>query len=987
MVSRAFVLRVVSSGRWIAAFSLITAGVVSHAAQTIPSGGVSLASVADVAINGSFYSNAAGSGTVAVRSIVPVTGQSFTQAARFDVQNPTGDFWTSAVTAQSNRAVANGDVVLLHFFMRAIASQDETGAAFCQVYVEGPAPDYTKSISQQVSAGPEWIEFFLPFTVSGAYTSGNLGVKFGFGSAARPQILELGGVEAIWFGTSRTLAEMPRTSIQYDGRAPDAPWRAAAAARIEQHRKGEYEVRVVNSAGLPVAGASVRAKLRRHQFGFGTAWVASRVVNQGDANNQIYLQKLRQLFNVGSTENDLKWAPWDGEWGSGFGRSQTVTALNTLLNDGFGLRGHVLVWPSERNMPNSMQALVAAGDPTVPQRILDHIADIVPPTKDYLEEWDVINEPYDNHDVMDKFGNQVMVDWFNAARTHHPTARLFINDYGIISGGGLNAAKQQFYEDTVQFLLDQGAPVDGMGFQGHFDASPTGIPRALAVVDRYATAFPDMVFRITEFDVDTDDEELQADYTRDFLTAMFSHPKMLGVQLWGFWEGAHWRSRAAMYRNDWSEKPNGAAWRELVLNRWQTDDTRTAGADGRVRGRGFYGDYDVTVTVGGQTFPGTLALAADGATATVVADVAVDGDPQVTIQPLGETVLPGGNVVLTAEGAGSPAPTITWYRNNVALDAHDTQLTINAATAGDEGVYYAEFTNTLGTARTRDVRVGVRAANARSEKLINISTRGPVATGAGVMIAGFVLDGDKDVLIRGVGPRLVDFGIGSFLPDPKLQIFRSGEGVPFTENNDWDPALATVMNQVNAFTLLPEAPGTTDTKSAALRLTLAQGAYTVHMFDANNGNGVGIIEAYDVANGEALKLVNISTRGSVGTDNDIMIAGFVVQGSVPQKVIIRGIGPELLNFGVTGALLDPTITIYESIPGGSRSIAFNDDWSVGNDPAVIAATASSVSAFPLTDFSLDATLVVSLDPGSYTVHLAGANRTTGIALIEVYAVP
>ncbi len=285
------------------------------AAQSVPSGGASLVGVADIAINGSFYSSSVGSGTVAVRTTVSVTGEPFSQAARFDVQNPTGEFYSSAVTAQSNRATADGDVVLLHFFLRAIASQDETGSVFCQVYVEGPGPDYTKSVSQQVSAGPDWMEYFVPFTVSGSYASGDLGVKFGFGAAARPQTLELGGVEAIWYGKTRTIDEMPRTSFRYDGRDADAPWRAEAAQRIERYRKGNYEVRVVNAAGLPVAGATVRARLRQHQFQFGTAWVAARVMDQSSTDNQTYLAKLRELFNAGSTENDLKWPPWDGEWG------------------------------------------------------------------------------------------------------------------------------------------------------------------------------------------------------------------------------------------------------------------------------------------------------------------------------------------------------------------------------------------------------------------------------------------------------------------------------------------------------------------------------------------------------------------------------------------------------------------------------------------------------------------------------------------------
>src|SRR5690606_32936189 len=146
---------------------------------------------------------------------------------------------------------------------------------------------------------------------------------------------------------------------------------------------------------------------------------------------------------------------WGGDWGEGFNHGQTIDALAGLQAAGMRLRGHVLVWPGKDNLPEGSVDLLKADPPypSIPRRVLDHIASIVPSTQDYLTEWDVINEPYDNHDLMDQFGNELMVDWFVAAWTHHPTARLYINDYGILSGGGLNTTKQQFYEDTIRYLL------------------------------------------------------------------------------------------------------------------------------------------------------------------------------------------------------------------------------------------------------------------------------------------------------------------------------------------------------------------------------------------------------------------------------------------------------------------------------------------------------------------------------------------------------
>ncbi len=100
---------------------------------------------------------------------------------------------------------------------------------------------------------------------------------------------------------------------------------------------------------------------------------------------------------------------------------------------------------------------------------------------------------------------------------------------------------------------------------------------------------------MTEFDINTTDEALQADYTRDFLTAVFSHPATVGVQKWGFWAGAHWTPDGAMYTEDWREKPNAVAWKDAIFNDWWNDFTGATNGDGEFSGRGFYGEYQVTI--------------------------------------------------------------------------------------------------------------------------------------------------------------------------------------------------------------------------------------------------------------------------------------------------------------------------------------------------------------------------------------------------------
>ena len=148
-------------------------------------------------------------------------------------------------------------------------------------------------------------------------------------------------------------------------------------------------------------------------------------------------------------------------------------------------------------------------------------------------------------------------------------------------------------------MLDAGAPIDGIGLQSHFDSNLTPPSRVLELIDQFAAFGKDL--QVTEFDVSVADEQVQADYTRDFLTICFSHPAMKGFMIWGFWEGAHWKPSAAMIRRNWSTKPNYDAWNDLIYRQWWTDTRGVTAADGVFRTRAFLGDYDIEVTIDGVT--------------------------------------------------------------------------------------------------------------------------------------------------------------------------------------------------------------------------------------------------------------------------------------------------------------------------------------------------------------------------------------------------
>lgn len=613
--------------------ALTICGVMSvRAATELPEGGVSILPTDPIASHGFWAGN--NDGPVGSREVVAVDHPDFDTAVRVTITNPNGVFWNGQVSFSNTQAVEDGDVLMLRLFFRSISTEDETGTSFATVYPQSPGPAFTKYITREITAFPEdgWKEYLLPFEMTDSLPAGDLTLLFGIGGGRHPQQWEIGGIELINYKQSLTVEGLPQTLPSYFGRDPVSAWREAAAERIIQHRTGPMRIYAFDANGNPISGADIQVEFQKHAYHFGSAISVSRLTNEG-SDSDIYRDKVLELFNQGGPENGFKWAPWEGEWGTtNFGREIALEASQWLKDHGLYTRGHVMVWPSKRNLPNSMQAYLpeddpANADPAAKQAVLDHIIDIGTASESVLEEWDVLNEPFDNHYLMDAFGDEIMVDWFNQARAVLPTQGLYLNDYGILSGGGRNEAHQQHFEDTARFLLENDAPITGLGMQGHFNNSPTSIPLLWAVLERYVNAFPDLDIRITEFSVSTEDETMQADYLRDFFTLIFSHPQTVGIQLWGFWEGQIFDENTALFRTDWTPKPNAIAYQDLVFGDWWNDFVGSTTDRGVFDRRGFFGDYKATLTLDGVAAELDFNLEKEGGHAfTLVHPNAQSGD-------------------------------------------------------------------------------------------------------------------------------------------------------------------------------------------------------------------------------------------------------------------------------------------------------------------------------------------------------------------------
>jgi len=255
---------------------------------------------------------------------------------------------------------------------------------------------------------------------------------------------------------------------------------------------------------------------------------------------------------------------------------------------------------------------------------------------------------------------------------------------------------------------------------------------------------------------------------------------------------------------------------------------------------------------------------------------------------------------------------------------------------------------------------------------INLSTRMRALTGDNVAIGGFIITGTaaKHVLLRAVGPTLVQAGITNALPDPVMELHGPGAFATIT-NDNWrdDPAQEAA---INATGLSPAS-----NLEAAIDATLNPGAYTAIVRSTNNNSGVGLVEVYDLSQAVTAKLGNISTRAFVSTGGDIVIAGFILGShSGVDRIVVRGIGPSLTVAGVPNALADPTLELRDS---NGALLASNNNW---QDNPANAAELTAAGLAPINN--LESGIATTLPAGSYTALLSGVNSGVGVGLVEVY---
>jgi serine protease AprX len=260
----------------------------------------------------------------------------------------------------------------------------------------------------------------------------------------------------------------------------------------------------------------------------------------------------------------------------------------------------------------------------------------------------------------------------------------------------------------------------------------------------------------------------------------------------------------------------------------------------------------------------------------------------------------------------------------------------------------------------------------RFAPLGNISTRGTVETGDNVMIAGFIVTGtqSKSVLVRAIGPSLNvnNVPVAGRLNDPTLQLFDQRTNPPtlIAYNDNWKEGQQIDIKSTGL------APS--DDLESAILTTLDPGAYTAILRGVNRTSGIALIEGYDISAGVDSKLANISTRGDVQTGDNVLIGGLIVRGNSPVKVIVRAIGPSMVQAGIANPVQDPTLELHD---GNGALLTFDNDWKDSQQAEI-----QSTGLAPSNDF--ESAIVATLSPGAYTAIVRGKNNTSGIALVDAY---
>ena len=555
--------------------------------------------------------NREGGEAFGTQKIVDVEGMPFDKAWRCDcTTKPGSEYEFQLMLPQFKGKYKPKDILVIEFTYRTISSKHEDGQGQLGVGVELNGPPHTKIVTENYSTNGEWTTVRIPFEEKAddkqnGYSYTQICLRMG----SRVQCLELGGFTLKNYQNKYQLEQFDMDSdnagVLQEIYGKDEQWRREAIDRIEQIRKVDINVVVLDRNGKPVKDADVEISMFEHEFEWGTAITDFIVANQSTdpaVNNQAKI--ISSLFNSAVCEAANKWGNYRN---SRFLARQLGDCLKDLGVK--HIRGHCAFTDQTGGAGfgdeiNSIKYDYEAVKKEIARR-LDLMFD------DYgdYKDWDVLNEALDRHELFDLYGYDLYKWIIEYAKEKLPEgSKVQFNE--TRGGDGVYLYAKE--------LLEAGVPINHMGFESHlaFGIKHTYYERLFKKMEEL-----NIPVKVTEFDVNCDNEEWLAGQVRDYMLTAFSSPMVDGFYMWGFADTSHWFSNAPIMKNTSSMdslKPSGKMYIDLVYNKWWTRESGTTAADGTYKCRGFYGDYDIKVTKGGATVSTVATVSKDNKDNTVI---------------------------------------------------------------------------------------------------------------------------------------------------------------------------------------------------------------------------------------------------------------------------------------------------------------------------------------------------------------------------------
>ena len=526
--------------------------------------------------------------------VVDVKGEPFDQAARVVVSKLTSPIWDAQLASPTNtEPVKKGDVLFGYLDIRA-ESDKESGGGQILAWLQAKDVKWEGLRQIDLNPGPQWSRRFFSLKAARDFPAGAIDLTLQLGTIA--QTVDVANVLVWNLGPDANQDALPKTKLRYDGEEPDAPWRKEAARRIDEIRKGDLAVKVVGPDGKPLAGATVDVKLVKHAFEFATFLGGDSPALKDTPDGQQFRDHVLKYFNRVTCPI---YAAQSWGWPNPEAREKYLAGIDWANAHDLIVSCHPVLWSRFDWSPAAWSELKDQPE-ALKAATMAHIDDVLPQLAAHgVTRVELLNEPVGFTQLDDAIGGDrdaLRIAWWKHAREVAPSMRLAINEHTILSAGGLNKTKQDAYYRQIKALLDGGAEVGAIGMQGHVGEDFTSPTQIWKVLDRFADL--GLPIYISEFDVNTEDEQVQADYTRDFITACFAHPAVEAVTLWGFWQPQMWIERAALWKGNWTPKPNGVALDKLLSETFHTEAKLKSDSTGGAKVRGFLGTYEVSVNGG-----------------------------------------------------------------------------------------------------------------------------------------------------------------------------------------------------------------------------------------------------------------------------------------------------------------------------------------------------------------------------------------------------